>query len=435
MRRLLCVAVVAVGLGDASPANATIVQGSKALGAIWWIGDSITQGNADGDFTETVRSTLYNKLMAAGYAFTYTGHYDYNSEGLPATGNDSDPASDLYQFHSGVSGSVIGTNWVAPNGAEYTGMTQNITMWWASSVGRLSVVPPNVILILIGSNDADVGLDITNAPARLAQLISTIYTLPGVGNPTILVGTLPPNRDSLVAPQNVAVFNVGVPGVVQCFQNLGDDVYIVDQFTLLNENFSAAMTPGKLHPNAVGNDYMAQNWLNTIQSYVGASVPVAPCSLSAAPANTQVALFWSVVPGANQGYTVKRSLVSGGPYVCVATNLAATCYTDTNVVNLTTYYYVTTAVNALGESTNSNEIAAIPAVLPPPVVTAALTGSQVGLNWPADYIGWRLQTQTNAFVAGVSTNWTDVPNSTLTNQLTIPIDAENVSVFFRLAAP
>jgi fibronectin type 3 domain-containing protein len=357
--------------------EAALVPGSKNLGAIWYIGDSITQGNADGDSTETVRSTLYDKLVAAGYTFTYTGHFTANSEGLPITG--SDPASNLYQYHSGVSGAVIGTNYTTR-----TGITQNIPIWWTNTSGRLPVVQPNLILIMIGSNDAGLPLDISNAPARLSQLISTIYAQPGVGNPTILVATIPPDQQSSSSPTNVAIFNAGVPAVVQSFQSLGDDVYIVDQFSILNANFATAMTSGGLHPNAVGNDYMAQNWLNTIQGAVGVTAPVAPYGLGATATNALVTLAWNVVPGATNGYNVKRSLVSGGSYTSLATNLTATSYTDTNVVNLTKYYYVVTAVNSVGESTNSSEVAATPAVLPPPtVVTATVSGTQAVLNWPA----------------------------------------------------
>jgi hypothetical protein len=54
-------------LGNSPQAGAAIVPGSKNLGSIWFIGDSITQGNSDNDpHGYTVRSTLYNYLSAAG---------------------------------------------------------------------------------------------------------------------------------------------------------------------------------------------------------------------------------------------------------------------------------------------------------------------------------------------------------------------------------
>jgi hypothetical protein len=55
--------------------------------------------------------------------------------------------------------------------------------------------------------------------------------------------------------------------------------------------------------------------------------------------------------------------VSGGPYTKIDPSLVAVLnYTDSTVLNRTTYYYVTTAVDSSGnESTFSNEVpAAIP---------------------------------------------------------------------------
>ena len=61
-------------------------------------------------------------------------------------------------------------------------------------------------------------------------------------------------------------------------------------------------------------------------------------------------------------YNVKRSLISGGPYI-VITNLNATTYTDASVTNNRTYYYVVSAVNAVGEGINSAQASANPSAL------------------------------------------------------------------------
>jgi autotransporter-associated beta strand protein len=54
------------------------------------------------------------------------------------------------------------------------------------------------------------------------------------------------------------------------------------------------------------------------------------------------------------------------------------------------------------------------------------------LSWPQDHIGWTLQAQTNTLSAGLGTNWVDVPGSTATNQVIVPINAANGSVFYRM---
>jgi sialate O-acetylesterase len=66
---------------------------------------------------------------------------------------------------------------------------------------------------------------------------------------------------------------------------------------------------------------------------------------------------------------------------------------------------------------------------------SALRGNPLQLTWPLDYAGWKLQAQTNALPAGMGTNWVDVPNSVLTNQVSLPISLTNGCVFFRLVSP
>ncbi|WP_240419205.1 discoidin domain-containing protein [Paenibacillus periandrae] len=82
-------------------------------------------------------------------------------------------------------------------------------------------------------------------------------------------------------------------------------------------------------------------------------------TLSVVAGNAQITLTWPAVTGAT-GYNIKRSTTAGGPYTTVATNVYGSPYTDTTVTNGTTYYYVVTAVNTGGESTNSNEASATP---------------------------------------------------------------------------
>ena len=86
------------------------------------------------------------------------------------------------------------------------------------------------------------------------------------------------------------------------------------------------------------------------------TMPAAPAGLTAvAVSATQIGLTWNAVTTAT-GYRVKRSTTSGGPYTPVATGVAPTSYTDTGLLNGTTYYYVVSAWNLAGESTNSSPV-------------------------------------------------------------------------------
>jgi hypothetical protein len=116
-------------------------------------------------------------------------------------------------------------------------------------------------------------------------------------------------------------------------------------------------------------------------------------------------------------------------------NLTGLTCTDTGLPNGLTYYYVVSATNSFGESTNSIEAKAHPVSTVSLPLDFVMSGGQMQLSWPTDHAGWRLETQTNSPAAGLGTNWVTVPNSTATNQVFVPIDPTGGSVFFRLVYP
>jgi cellulose 1,4-beta-cellobiosidase len=116
---------------------------------------------------------------------------------------------------------------------------------------------------------------------------------------------------------------------------------------------------------------------------VAGAVPAAPTGLTATTGNAQVSLGWNPSSGAGT-YNLKRSTNNGGPYTPVGA-ATTTAFTDTGLANGTLYYYVLSAVNTNGESSNSIQIGAIP-VAPPaaPTGLSAIAGdAQVMLSWNA----------------------------------------------------
>jgi hypothetical protein len=85
-----------------------------------------------------------------------------------------------------------------------------------------------------------------------------------------------------------------------------------------------------------------------------------PGGLAATPGNSNVALQWNAFPGATS-YNVKRATTSGGPYTLIG-NVTGTTFTDTNLINGSTYYYVVSTVSSGGESTDSAPVSAVPAL-------------------------------------------------------------------------
>ncbi|HVM61328.1 MAG TPA: hypothetical protein VMV72_10725 [Verrucomicrobiae bacterium] len=116
----------------------------------------------------------------------------------------------------------------------------------------------------------------------------------------------------------------------------------------------------------------------------GWSAPAAPTGLSAVGGNQQVALSWSASSGAT-GYNVKSATISNGTYAIIAANTTSLVFTNTGLSNGTTYYYVVSALDLAGESSNSTVVSATPGSPPaaPANLTAAAGDSQVALSWSA----------------------------------------------------
>jgi hypothetical protein len=95
--------------------------------------------------------------------------------------------------------------------------------------------------------------------------------------------------------------------------------------------------------------------------------------LSAKAAVRQIDLNWTTDSNVTN-YSIKRSLIPGGPYTEVSTSTYGT-FSDLSVENGVTYYYVVTAVNVNGESAYSNEASATPQgpVIQPETGRAILT--------------------------------------------------------------
>lgn len=89
------------------------------------------------------------------------------------------------------------------------------------------------------------------------------------------------------------------------------------------------------------------------------TAPAAPTALKATAGNEQIALSWTASTGATS-YNIKQALSASGPFTTVASDVYTTSYTNTGLTNGTSYYYVVSAVNAVGESIDSSVASATP---------------------------------------------------------------------------
>ncbi len=110
-----------------------------------------------------------------------------------------------------------------------------------------------------------------------------------------------------------------------------------------------------------------------------AGPPPTPTGLAATAGNNHVALTWNASAGATS-YNVKRS-TSTNTETTIASP-TTNSFDDTTAVNGTTYFYVVSAVGT-GESGNSNEVSATPAVpaAGPTGLTLSVGDAKVYLVW------------------------------------------------------
>ncbi len=102
---------------------------------------------------------------------------------------------------------------------------------------------------------------------------------------------------------------------------------------------------------------------------------------------------------------------------------------DITVLQPATNMYLVATANSghRGTSTNFD-------VLDQPAITWQYNAGSATLEIAWSGTGFRLQAQTNGFGVGITTNWFDYPSGT-NSPVTVPIDAANPSVFYRLVWP
>jgi autotransporter-associated beta strand protein len=309
------------------------------------LGDSITWGVGGDANLGGYRSALYTSLTALGYNVNFIGNSIENSSLMAQPHHEGHPGITIGQIASNIAG-------------------------WLATVDN-----PDVVLLHIGTNDLGSG-DFPNAINRLDDLITQIATLRPYAH--IIVTNLMERG----APQILTDFNPYVQAKVNAQAALGRRVSFLDMHAAVP--YPANMADG-LHPNQTGYNLMAAAWLGAIQAVqtpqgAVSLLPAAPVGLTAAAGNARVVLSWSAPPSAT-GYNVKRSTVSGSGYVTIASNTSATGFTDTGVTNGTTYYYVVSAINGIGEGADSSQSAAQPVLAQAHPWTPALLASAQLKNW------------------------------------------------------
>ncbi len=203
------------------------------------LGDSITRGFDSNE--RAYRRDLQTLLGASGYVMDFVGPLQHGDFA------DND--------HAGYSGERID---------EIDGRLDEI-------MGATPDNNPDVILLMIGTNDVFEDFDLANAPSRLSSLIGHIFDRePGAH---LLVSTILPifgngNPDA-VWEARVGAFNDALPGVVSGFAGTGRNISLLDLHALVGQ----ADLPDGVHPDEGGNLKLAQGWFAGIQSITTVPLP------------------------------------------------------------------------------------------------------------------------------------------------------------------
>jgi lysophospholipase L1-like esterase len=130
-------------------------------------------------------------------------------------------------------------------------------------VGWLNATPPDIITLMIGTNDIDTQFDLANAPQRLGLLLDRIATT--APSALIVLAQMVPTKDD-TENQRVQAYNAAMPALVKARADAGKHVILVDMYGALTQNpdYKTAYMNDNLHPKDAGLAVMANTWYAAI---------------------------------------------------------------------------------------------------------------------------------------------------------------------------
>ncbi len=225
--------------GSAGPASAALVTGTPY--ELLPLGDSNTRGTPAPGY----RYPLQNLLTGGGYQMDFVGPIN---DGVLLDGE-----------HAGYGGYLI----------------DEIDAGLDGIMGTTPNSDPDVILLMIGTNDVDQNVDLANAPNRLSTLIGHIFDREP--DAYLLLSTIiridagEAGGSQAVLDARVDAFNGSMPGIVSSFAATGRNISLVDNHAVvgLDEIYDG------YHATAQGYADMAGVWYAGIQAQT-LSTPLPP---------------------------------------------------------------------------------------------------------------------------------------------------------------
>lgn len=216
--------------------------------AIMPLGDSITDGM--GSSGGGYRLPLFKLALTDSKNITFVGR---NING-PASFSFNGQTKQFPQGHEGYSG------WTIQDGGGRSGIYGKVD-------GAIQTNMPHIVTLMIGTNDVNISLDLTNAPKRLGELLDKIIA--DAPKALIVVAKLVPTTNDTTNGR-VRTYNDGIATVVQSRITAGKNLKMVDMYAAFtaNTSYKTALMNDELHPKDAGYSVMAQTWYDAIKSYL-----------------------------------------------------------------------------------------------------------------------------------------------------------------------
>jgi lysophospholipase L1-like esterase len=243
---------ISIGLAALIGITALPVIASAEAGSlkILLLGDSITHAEVN---RASYRYPLWKKLIDADIEFDFVGSMDSQlatySKGTPPQPDYKGRKFD--QDHEGhfaweANDIVNGRN---PNNGTGSG---SLSQWMLD-------YDFDIALVHLGTNDAFYRQSNPQVAAELKAVINTLRE--DNPNAIILLAKVIPTSRSKADKQAVEKLNGMIPSVASQMNNSASPVILVDQFTGFDAN---AETYDGVHPNALGEERIAQRWFDAI---------------------------------------------------------------------------------------------------------------------------------------------------------------------------
>ncbi len=193
-------------------------------------------------------------------------------------------------------------------------------------------------------------LALTGTGVAATQTLTLSTNTLGFGNVATGASSTLPVTVTNTGNSNVLISQIAASGTGYSLSGAGVPVTLTPSQSLI---FSVIFSP-TVTGSVSGSVAITSN-------ATGSPSTIALSASGVATVTHSVSLSWTASTSAVSGYNVYRSTTSGAGYTKVNGGLVSVVnYTDSTVANGTTYYYVTTAVDASGlESINSNEAVAV----------------------------------------------------------------------------